>query len=66
MENDISWDDVWSFIFGVGFGILVGGLLVAFGMELSNEKFCPTCGSMYEKDAVYCEHDGTLLKERGG
>lgn len=61
--NLITWDDVWNFICGVGVGILVGGLLVLFGMECKT-KFCPTCGATYS-DAVYCEHDGTLLKERG-
>ena len=57
-------DDVQNFISGLVVGIIVGGLIVAICIGLDTKKFCPTCGAMY-KDAVYCEHDGTLLKERG-
>lgn len=56
-------DDVWSFILGIGLGIFIGVLIVYFSMGLKT-KFCPTCGKTYT-DAVYCEDDGTLLKERG-
>lgn len=58
-------DDVLSFIFGIGVGMLIGALISAFCLEISNKKFCPTCGKMYGGASVYCEDDGTLLKERG-
>jgi hypothetical protein len=58
-------DNVWYFVLGIGLGILIGGLLVRFTVDMTSKKFCPTCGETYT-DAVYCEYDGTLLKERGG
>ena len=58
-------ENVWSFVLGVAVGMLIGGLLIAFGLELRSRKFCPTCGEVYGEDSVYCEDDGTLLKERG-
>jgi uncharacterized membrane protein YczE len=64
MDMKDAWDDVWSFILGVGLGILIGTLITVFNIGLTSKKFCPTCGKTYA-DAVYCEDDGTLLKERG-
>lgn len=58
-------DDVWNFILGIAVGVIIGALITVFSAELTNRKFCPTCGSMYGRDSIYCEDDGTLLKERG-
>lgn len=60
----MTWDDAWYLILGVGLGILIGALITAVNIGLTSKKFCPTCGRTYA-DAVYCEYDGTLLKERG-
>lgn len=60
----MSRDNVWYFLAGIGIGLLIGGLIAIFSVRLDTRKFCPTCGATY-KDAVYCEYDGTLLKERG-
>lgn len=57
-------DSVWSFVFGIAVGMLIGALIVHFSMT-SETKFCPTCGATYKEDSVHCEYDGTLLKERG-
>ena len=56
-------DNVWHFVLGIAVGMIIGALIVHFSMGLKT-KFCPTCGEMYT-DSVYCEYDGTLLKERG-
>ena len=60
MNSNDGW---WYFVLGIVVGMFIGGLIVSFSMCLKT-KFCPTCGEMYT-DSVYCEYDGTLLKERG-
>ena len=60
----LNADAVWSFILGIGLGILIGCIITFIYDKSTNKKFCPTCGATYI-DAAYCEYDGTLLKERG-
>ena len=57
-------DNVLYLLKGITIGLIIGGLIAVFSMKSDNKKFCPTCGATYKK-AVYCEYDGTLLKERG-
>ena len=48
------------FILGFTIGLVIGAVLFVS----SRQKYCPECGRLYKKSSVYCEYDGTLLKER--
>ena len=50
----------------IGIIVLLLTLVIIFALAIKTmdmkDKFCPECGRRYH-DAVYCEYDGTELKE---
>lgn len=65
---DADWSNTKNLVCLITIVILAVFLGIFFGSAIidtrynSNNMFCPECGRRYE-NVVYCEYDGTELKE---